>query len=381
MSGKIDASLNAKLKSVEWGEYNLESLFGNSTRGKRLKSADRIAGDLPFVTAGEYNEGISAYIGNNVEIFKANTITIDMFGSTKYRSYDYGADDHIAVVHTEKLPSKAVIFITSAIHKVAHNGQFNYGKIFYAKDADSLNILLPSKNKLPDYQFMSDFIAELEVARIAELEAYLKATGLSDYKITQNEQCILDDFINNNITYKTFKIIDIFDVNNTHNILKSEVEFNSGNTPYVTAGEGNNSITSYISYKDDLLDAGNSIFIGGKTLVISYQPDDYFSNDSHNLALYIKDERGKTENAQLFMVSALYKSLKTLYSWGDSISNKKIQKDTVKLPVDKMGNINYHIMDKIITIQKKLVIKEVVLFADRKIRATKQCVNKVSVKV
>ena len=116
MSGKIDASLNAKLESVEWGEYNLKSLFGNSTRGKRLKSADRIAGDLPFVTAGEYNEGISAYIGNNVEIFKANTITIDMFGSTKYRSYDYGADDHIAVVHTEKLPSKAVIFITSAIH-------------------------------------------------------------------------------------------------------------------------------------------------------------------------------------------------------------------------------------------------------------------------
>ena len=97
MLGKIDASLNAKLKSVEWGEYNLESLFGNSTRGKRLKSADRIAGDLPFVTAGEYNEGISAYIGNNVEIFKANTITIDMFGNSFYRQFKYKLVTHARV--------------------------------------------------------------------------------------------------------------------------------------------------------------------------------------------------------------------------------------------------------------------------------------------
>lgn len=75
--------------SLEWKEFNLEKLFGKSTRGKRLRSLDRISGDLPFVTAGETNTGISAYISNEVEIFKANTVTIDMFGSAKYRNYDY----------------------------------------------------------------------------------------------------------------------------------------------------------------------------------------------------------------------------------------------------------------------------------------------------
>ena len=65
-------------------------LFGKSTRGKRLKSADRIEGTLPFVTAGEADEGVSAFIGNDVEVFSKNTITIDMFGSAKYRNYDYG---------------------------------------------------------------------------------------------------------------------------------------------------------------------------------------------------------------------------------------------------------------------------------------------------
>ena len=47
-------------------------LFGKSTRGKRLKSADRIEGTLPFVTAGEADEGVSAFIGNDVEVFRKN---------------------------------------------------------------------------------------------------------------------------------------------------------------------------------------------------------------------------------------------------------------------------------------------------------------------
>lgn len=97
-------------KSLRWKEFNLEKLFGKSTRGKRLKGDDRIDGTLPFVTAGETFEGISAYISNDVEIFDKNTTTIDMFGSAKYRNYRYGADDHVAVVHTENVPMKAAIF-------------------------------------------------------------------------------------------------------------------------------------------------------------------------------------------------------------------------------------------------------------------------------
>lgn len=68
-----------------------------------------------------------------------------MFGSAKYRNYKYGGDDHIAVVHTENIDKYAAIFISTAIHKSSHNGQFSYDKNFYAKDADCLNIMLPVK--------------------------------------------------------------------------------------------------------------------------------------------------------------------------------------------------------------------------------------------
>lgn len=144
-----------KLDTIKFEKFNLEMLFGKSTRGKRLKSAERVNGNLPFVTAGETDEGISAFIGNNVDIFEKNTTTIDMFGSAKYRNYQYGGDDHVAIVHTEKLPMNVAIFVTSAIHKVSHNGQFDYGRNFYAKDADALDILLPIKNLEPDYEYMA----------------------------------------------------------------------------------------------------------------------------------------------------------------------------------------------------------------------------------
>lgn len=150
----------------KWGgvakEFNLKKLFGSSTRGKRLKSSDRRDGNLPFVTAGEADMGISAFISNDVEIFKENTITIDMFGSSKYRNYKYEADDHVAVVHTENLPKHAAIYVATAIHKVANAGQFSYARNFYAKDADELNILLPVFNGEICYEFMNDFIKAIE---------------------------------------------------------------------------------------------------------------------------------------------------------------------------------------------------------------------------
>ena len=159
--------------SMEWGEYRLEDLFGKSTRGKRLKSLDRISGKLPFVTAGEANTGISAYIGNDVKIFQANTTTIDMFGSAKYRNYNYGADDHIAVVHTENLSKFASLFITATIERASHTGKFSYDRNFYAKDADELVIALPVDCQgVIQYDYMSLIASAIQKLVIKDVVQY-----------------------------------------------------------------------------------------------------------------------------------------------------------------------------------------------------------------
>ena len=174
-------------QSLKWDTYNLEKLFGKSTRGKRLKGEDRIAGTLPFVTAGEASEGVSAYISNDVEIFEKNTTTIDMFGSAKYRNYRYGADDHVAVVHTESVPMKAAIFVTSACHKAAHTGKFDYGHNFYAKDADALDIKLPTKDSKPDYEAMELLISAIQKLVIKDVVLYANQKISATKQITRAE--------------------------------------------------------------------------------------------------------------------------------------------------------------------------------------------------
>lgn len=152
--------------------------------------------------------------------------------------------------------------------------------------------------------------------------------------------------------------MDIFNVQNTHNILKTDVVFNSGSTPYITAGVGNNSIASYISYDESMIEHGNAIMIGGKTMVITYQPFDFYSNDSHNLLLTLQ-RNNLSENIGLFFVTTLFKSLSHKYHWGDSISKAKIKNDTVMIPVDKDGNIDLLLMENLISGIKKTVISQV----------------------
>ena len=150
--------------------------------------------------------------------------------------------------------------------------------------------------------------------------------------------------------------------------------FRSGEIPYLCASAENNAVSSYISYDDKYLDKGNCVFIGGKTFVVTYQEKDFYSNDSHNLVLYFKDEEKRNRLNQLYLATCINKSLAHKYSWGDSISSTKIKKDKVSLPTQN-NKPNYSIMETFISAIQKLVIKEVVLYADRKIAATKTVVQ------
>ena len=95
-----------------------------------------------------------------------------MFGSAKYRNYKYGGDDHVAIVHTEELPKLASIFVTTAIHKSSYTGKFSYSRNFYAKDADELNISLPTQNSQPNYKLMETFIIAIQKLVIKEVALY-----------------------------------------------------------------------------------------------------------------------------------------------------------------------------------------------------------------
>ena len=106
-------------------------------------------------------------------------------------------------------------------------------------------------------------------------------------------------------SWRTFPLVDVFEMSNTKSIVQRDIIPDSGTTPYVTASEKNNGVLTYISCPPEWLDKGGCIMIGGKTLTFTYQEQNFCSNDSHNIALYVK---GRSRSASVYTCSSSRRS-------------------------------------------------------------------------
>ena len=364
---------------IEWREYRLDELFGKSTRGRRLKSADRIDGALPFVTAGETDTGISAWIGNDVHVFSKNTVTIDMFGSAKYRNYDYGADDHVAVVHAEKWHPHAVLFLTSAIHKSSHAGQFDYSRNFYATDADELKIQLPTitenGEKKIAFDFIEKFVATLHAERIATLNAYLKTTGLKDCVLTADEQGALDEL--GAVTWGKFLIEDVLiwqkniaELNPLH--LDALTVSAEPKYPFYGQATTNNGIIEYRHLQDDALNNKQgkpTILIHSNNQNTVYLDTPFYLKDGHGATSVLQSVHLNKLTAQFFMAS-IKKVILQKYTYNSKATKIELKNTEINLPVKPDNAPNYEYMRLIISAMQKVVIKNVVDALDVRIEKT-----------
>ena len=361
-------------------------MFSAQTGDTDLQQKDINGKGAYFINSGVEAQGIKGKTDRKAKIFKSNTITIDFWGNAYYRDFEYkmATHNHVFSLSGDIIKNRNIgLYLVSTMSYM--NKAFSYNNMGNWTKIKEQCILLPvTKTGGLDFAFMESRIREMEESRIREMEAYLKVAGFEDCELTEEERSTIELMKRGNVVFNSFYVTDnhkkkrengVFAVKNSHNILQSSVIAGSGNIPYVTAGEGNNSVYAYISYDKNQIEEGNAIRIGGKTMVVTYQADDFFSNDSHNLVLYAKDKKLRKELIQLFMVASLNKSLKPIYSWGDSISKTKIVKDKIKLPVTSSGSIDYKFMETYIRAIEKLTIQRVKDWRAKEIKTTMDIVK------
>lgn len=365
-----DLEALADKHGIDWQEFNVETLFGKSARGRRLRSDDRIPGDLPFVTAGETDEGISAWIGNNVQVFAPNTLTIDMFGSAKYRGYKYGGDDHVAVVHTEHLSPGAVKYVTAAIHKSSHSSGFDYSRNFYAKDADALMIQLPALDDgTPAWDYMEDVVRAVEAERVHALEAYLTATGLSDCTLTEQEVAALSELETR--SFSSFTVggkNGLFSIAPTRPVERALVA--SKLCPVVSNTSQSNGIKSYAMVQPN--NPANLITFSDTTdsvYTVFYQPVP-FAGYAHVQAM-APTSYELTSSTAFFFISAFRRAIGTRFNWGAKFNRQIASAIEVELPVESDGKPDYAFMTVFIGAVKKIVLKSLVDHIDQRVDTAK----------
>ena len=196
----------SNIDTSSWKEFKLSDIGFLNYHGSRLTKADRVPGNIVFLTAGKENQGVACKIGNDVQLYK-DVITIDMFGNCFYHDEECAGDDNIYFFVNDNISKRIKLFLVSCLTKKLQQ-KYSYGHQFRQIDADALTIKLPYKEvEEPDWQFMENYISQLEAERISQLEAYLKVTGLDDYELTDEDREVLS----REVEMREFALGDIFE--------------------------------------------------------------------------------------------------------------------------------------------------------------------------
>ncbi|GAA8715438.1 restriction endonuclease subunit S [Helicobacter pylori] len=389
--------LSSQLNAIKWGEFKLGDLFEASNGDFDIQKRHINHKGEFVITAGLSNNGVLGQSDIKAKVFESHSITIDMFGCAFYRSFPYKMVTHARVFSLKpkfEINHKIGLFLSTLFFgypkKFGYENMCSWAKI---KNDKVILPLKPTANTQTldgiDFHFMEKFIAELEQCRLAELEAYLKATGLSNTTLSNDEENALNAFNGKNsgggggntpcgLTWQSFKLGDLFEVlpykkrfdANKVNIYASKTK---DTYPYVVRTSLNNGIRGYLKENTNFLNAGNTISFGQDTATMFYQEKPYFTGDKIKI-LRCKNPNFNKINA-LFFITSLTKAFRN-FSWGSaSFSVSIIENQNISLPTNQHGKIDFPFMHTLINALMKQTIQGVVQYSSAKIQATKEIIG------
>ena len=172
-----------KLTDREWTDFYIKDIFqtykgqkGLQTHTGAYVSKHLLSnGIMPRITVKDTLNGIDSFCystDKNFRFFK-NFISVSFLGSVFYHSYEASLDMkvHALIPLKIELNSYTAKFLISAIKNSIT--LLSYGNQLSSTDLPKMKILLPiNSDGLPDWQFMEDFMKQIERDKIAAVLSY-----------------------------------------------------------------------------------------------------------------------------------------------------------------------------------------------------------------
>ncbi len=390
--------LSSQLNAIKWGEFRLGDLFEIEKTLSFNKDALTQGQDYDYITRTSQNQGVLQTTGfvnaenlNPPFTWSLGLLQMDFF----YRKKSWYAGQFMRKI-TPKTEIENKIDL-----RIAHY----FTTLLNALKRPLLSVLVrdidktfrEQKIQLPlkptantqtlddiDFHFMEKFIAELEQCRLAELEAYLKATGLSNTTLSSDEENALKLFNNSiggntpcGLMWQSFKLGDLFEIRPTkaYKLTNSHLFDSNAKNPVVTNSSLNNGISGYSSLEPT--EKGNQITYSDTTTSegIFYQKRPFIGY-SHVQGLYpLKYHEFWNEKTLLYIVTAFKKVACGRFNYGNKFNRKIASGMPIFLPTNQHGKIDFHFMRTLINAMMKQTIQGVVQYCDAKIQATKEAIS------
>ena len=164
-------------KGREWRAFKVSEIFPSIQRGKRIKRADHVEGDVPYVSASALNNGVDGFIGNRegIRVF-ANCLSLansGSVGSAFFHPYAFVASDHVTKLEREGADRYIYLFFPPVFSRMAERYSFNH-EISDARITRERIMLPVTPDGTPDWAFMSAYMQGLEREMLREALAYFK---------------------------------------------------------------------------------------------------------------------------------------------------------------------------------------------------------------
>ena len=110
-----------KIDTNDWQEFCIGALF-DIVKGTRLTKADMKEGEINYIGATAFNNGVTAKIGNVEHLHPAGTITVcynGSIGQSFYQTEPYWATDDVNVLYPKfSITPNIARFLCAVIYKI-----------------------------------------------------------------------------------------------------------------------------------------------------------------------------------------------------------------------------------------------------------------------
>lgn len=329
-------------------------------------------GNVPIISNNSVNNGIIGY-SKLKPLNKGNSITCSdttIGADTMF----YQEKDFIGYSHVQYLKplfpefNKKIAFFIISILRIITKNKYNYGNKFNRENMNNTIFSLPIKNNKIDFEFMYDYISELEEERISELTAYLTVSGLDNYELSYDEEKAILNYDNHKT--KEVKLLELFKCQ-TGDVDLQKKDINNKGEFFVNSGVENNGIKGRTDSKAKIFNR-NTITIDFWGLAF-YRNFEY-KMATHNHVFSLSGDIIKNEKVGLYLVG-LMSYFKKVFSYNYMGTWNIMKNMIINLPVKENNEIDYEYMNVFIKAVEKLVIKNVILWKDKQIEKTKKVVN------
>lgn len=329
-------SKKLKLTDREWREFALTDFF-NPMKGNQNNMASLVDGELPLISAKKGDNGVKAFVfSNKKSLFPQHCITLNLDGDggaglAFYQEYSFALDSHVVALYPKfSLDKFCLLFIARSIS--AQRSRFGHGRAINKSRLNHFLLVLPIQaNRTPDWEFMSNYMKQVEDELLSEVRPKLEAQLLEH---------IISLGASEDREWKEFYFSDVFTRIQRGKRLKKDDHI-EGTTPYVSSTATNNGIDGFVGNKERVRIFSNCISLANSGSVGSafFQKFEFVASD-HVTSL---QKEGIDEYAYLFMLPII-RRLSEKYSFNREINDLRISRERLMLPVQTNGTPDWEFM-------------------------------------